>query len=577
MGRSRRVVVALVSIGFVAAACGGDNSSSQPTTTAAAPGPATTPVVAGPTSTATTATATTAATTTTVPQPKPGGKLTVRVEAEVGNPWTPANMQCDAACYVRARTFFETPMAIDDTDKKPKPYLAQALTHNADYTVWTMTLRPGISFTDGTPLNADAVVANADRVKKSLLLGAAVVDIDATKKVDDLTVEYDMKRPWVYFDYGLTTQGAFIASPTWLAAVDADPAKATQPVGTGPFILDTFRPGDETIVKKNPNYWRKSEGLPYLDEIDFKVVVDDLSAGNAMATGQFDLMHTKNGDTIKRFKSDPKFVFDAQTDYSETNYILFNVGQDGSPLQDQDLRCGLVAATDAQTLIDTTGAGQFPLANGLFSPGQQGHLDDSGNQTYDPAKAKELIGQWSAAHGGAKPHIVFSTITDSTALQTAQLLQQWWQAAGAQVDIIQLDQSKLITNALLGDPQFMAFGWRNHAGYVLDNQYIWWHSSQALPPGQLALNFGRLKDPVIDQLLDDAHTSPDPAKGEADAEAVNREFAKQCWAIPVSWQVWGIVSKPTVHGLQDATFPGGAAGHLRGSYGTYWLQNAWVG
>jgi hypothetical protein len=82
---------------------------------------------------------------------------------------------------------------------------------------------------------------------------------------------------------------------------------------------------------------------------------------------------------------------------------------------------------------------------------------------------------------------------------------------------------------------------------------------------------------VIDQLLDDAHTSPDPAKGEADAEAVNREFAKQCWAIPVSWQVWGIVSKPTVHGLQDATFPGGAAGHLRGSYGTYWLQNAWVG
>jgi peptide/nickel transport system substrate-binding protein len=260
----------------------------------------------------------------------------------------------------------------------------------------------------------------------------------------------------------------------------------------------------------------------------------------------------------------------------ETNYILFNVGQEGSPLQDQQVRCGLAAATDAQTLIDTVGAGQFPLANGVFSPGQQGHLDDTGNQKYDPAKAKELIGAWSAAHGGQKPHIVFSTITDSTALQTAQLLQQWWQAAGAEVDIVQLDQSKLITNAVLGDPQFMAFGWRQHNGYVVDNQYVFWHSSMALPPGQLALNLGRLKDPVIDQALDDAHVTPDPAKGEADAEAVNREFAKECWNIPVSWQVWGIVSKPTVHGLDQATFPGGT-GTLRNSFGTFWLQNVWLG
>jgi peptide/nickel transport system substrate-binding protein len=571
MGRSRRVVVALVCTGFVAAACGGDNSSSQPTTTAASPGPSTTPVVAGPTSTATTAAATT-----TVPQPKPGGKLTVRVESEVGNPWTPANMQCDAACYVRARTFFETPMVIDAADQKPKPYLAEQLTHNADYTVWTMKLRPGITFTDGTPLNADAVIANGQRVEKSLLLGPAVTDITATTKLDDLTVQYSMKRPWVTFDYALTTQGAFMASPVWLAAVDADPAKATQPVGTGPFVLDTFRAGDETIVKKNPNYWRKAEGLPYLDEIDFKVVVDDLTAGNAMATGEFDLMHTKNGDNIKRFKSDSKVTFEAQTDFVETNYILFNVGQEGSPLQDQQVRCGLAAATDAQTLIDTVGAGQFPLANGVFSPGQQGHLDDTGNQKYDPAKAKELIGAWSAAHGGQKPHIVFSTITDSTALQTAQLVQQWWQAAGADVEIVQLDQSKLITNAVLGDPQFMAFGWRQHNGYVVDNQYVFWHSSMALPPGQLALNFGRLKDPVIDGALDDAHVTPDPAKGEADAEAVNRQFAKECWNIPVSWQVWGLVSKPTVHGLDEATFPGGT-GTLRNSFGTFWLQNVWLG
>ncbi len=570
---TRHLTVALVAASLVAA-CGGDNEGSQSTTTAAAPGPSTT-LATGATSTS--GVPTTAATSTSsAPSPKPGGKLTMRVESEVGNPWTPANMQCDASCYVRARTFFEPLMAIDATDKKPKPYLAQDVTHNADYSVWTVKLRPNITFSDGTPLNADAVLANAQRVQQSLLLRAAVADIAQTTKIDDLTIEYDMKRPWVTFDYALTTSGAFMASPTWLAAVDADPAKAAQPVGTGPFVLDTFRAGDETIVKKNPDYWRKSEGLPYLDEIDFKVVADELSAGNAMKSGQFDLMHTKNGENVKQFKANPAFSFEPQTDFVETNYILLNVGQEGSPLQDQQVRCGLAAATDAKTLIEATGAGQFPVANGMFSPGQQGHLSDSGNQGYDPAKAKELIGAWTAAHGGQKPHIVYSTVTDTASLQIAQLVQQWWQDAGAEVEIVQLEQSKLITNALLSDPQFMAFGWRNHSGYVLDNQYFWWHSSQALSPGQLALNFGRLRDPVIDQLLDDAHTNPDPAQEQADAEGVNRQFAKECWTIPVSWNVWGLVSKPTVHGLGDGTFPGGS-GRLRNSFGTLWLQSAWLG
>jgi peptide/nickel transport system substrate-binding protein len=556
----------VVTTGLIAAACGGDDKGAAPTTTEARPATTTT-AGTGPPSTS-------AAPTPTVPQH--GGKLTVRVEAEVGNPWTPANMQCDASCYLRARTFFDPLMVVDATDNTPKPYLAQTVSHSPDYMTWTATLRPGISFTDGTPLNAAAIVEDAARVQKSLLLGPAVTDIAAVKAVDDLTVEWDMKRPWVTFDYALATQGSFAASPTWLKAVDADPSKAAQPVGTGPFILDTFRPNDVTIVKRNPTYWRKDEGLPYLDEIDFKVVTDELSAGNGMKTGSFDVMHTKDGGNIKTFKADPSVDFTSQTNFVETNYILFNVGQPGSPLQDQDVRCGLAAATDTKTLVDATSQGQFQVANGLFSPGQQGYLTDSGHQGYDPAKAKQLIGQWSAAHGGQKPHIVFSTIPDSTSLEVAQLLQQWWGAAGADVSIVQLDQTKLITDALLGDPQFMAFAWRNHSGYVLDNQYFWWHSSQARPPGQLALNFGRLRDPVIDQLLDDAHVTPDRAKQQADAEAVNREFAKQCWTIPISWVQWGIVAQPDVHGLDNPTFPAGQPGTLRSSFGTLWFENAWL-
>ena len=62
----------------------------------------------------------------------------------------------------------------------------------------------------------------------------------------------------------------------------------------------------------------------------------------------------------------------------------------------------------------------------------------------------------------------------------AELYQQWWQDAGIDVQIQQVEQSKLIANALLGDPAFNAFGWRNHAGFVLDTQKFWWDFDNAL-------------------------------------------------------------------------------------------------
>jgi ABC-type transport system substrate-binding protein len=570
------VMAGLVSFGLIAAACGSSSKSSSGTTTTAAG--SNTTAAGGSNTSATTAATTAPPVPTTTAKPVPGGKVTVRVEAEVAQGWTPANMQCDSPCQMRARTFFE-PFVASDTNGKIQPFLAQSIAHSADYKTWTVKLRPNIPFSDGTILNADVAVDNINRARKSFLVGAALTNIANVRKVDNLTVAMDMKVPWPDFPYYMTGQGFFMASSKWLAAVDKDPTQATKPVGTGPFIMTSYTPGQGSVVKKNPNYWRKNEGLPYLDEIDFRVITDSLTAANAMKSGQLDIMSDDNGQNVKTFKNNKDFNFLAQSQWGETFYVLLNVGQAGSPLADQNVRCGLTAATDSKTLIDATQAGQLQVANGPFSPGQQGYLASNGAQTYDPAKAKQLIKTWSDAHGGQKPKIIYTSIPDATALQVAQLLQQWWNDAGADVQILQLEQSKLITNALLGDPQFMAFNWRNHAGLVFDNQYFWWNSVNAQPPGQLALNFGRLHDPVIDQLQNDARSNADPAKVTADAEAANKEFAKQCWIIPWAWVIWGITSKPTVQGIGTTTFPAGAPGTVRdgaGFPGQIWFDNVWL-
>ena len=148
----KRIITAVVlSLGLIAASCGKkDNGTTNVTTagttgTTAAPSGTDAPIASDTSVADTTPAETTPAVTVT-----PGGEITVSGEAEVTNPWIPAAMQCDSYCQERARSFFDPIAAVGD-DKKVHPYLAESITANADATQWTIKVRSGISFTDGTP------------------------------------------------------------------------------------------------------------------------------------------------------------------------------------------------------------------------------------------------------------------------------------------------------------------------------------------------------------------------------------------------------------------------------------------
>ena len=141
------------------------------------------------------ATATTAAPATTEPAVEPviGGTLVVSGEAEVANPWTPAAMQCDSYCQQRARTFFD-PLAAYGADLEVHPFLAESIEPNADFTEWTVKLREGITFHDGTPLNADAVDLQPPgdghrSARRGCLTDVAKVPSQADPNVMELKIE----------------------------------------------------------------------------------------------------------------------------------------------------------------------------------------------------------------------------------------------------------------------------------------------------------------------------------------------------------------------------------------------------
>ena len=112
------------------------------------------------------------------------------------------------------------------------------------------------------------------------------------------------------------------------------------------------------------------------------------------------------------------------------------------------------------------------------------------------------------------------------------------------MQISQIEQAKYILTALQGD--FQAFQWRNHGGYDLDAQYIWWTTENALPVGELALNFGRIKDDVIDEALYANRGETDPAVKQELAETVNKQFGEQCYNLWLFWTVWGLPHTPAV-------------------------------
>ncbi len=551
-----RLLAVLLALGLVAAACGGDDDDSGgggTDTTAGGGGSTETTEAAG--------------------EPTPGGSLVMGIEADTSSPWTPSKAVCAVSCHAVMRAVYD-PLTLIDEDGNVIPNLA-TVEPNADYTVWTITAQPGVTFHDGTPFDGAAIADNLARQQASFLTGKVLTDVTAIEvdPADPMKVNVTMSRPWVAFDYYLSAQIGYMASPTWMAAADSDPSLESKPVGTGPFVFDSYQVGQSFKASKNPDYWQ--EGYPYLDSIEYRIIPDGKTRENALLAGDLDAMHTTTGETIANLREQAaEYPMIESTQWGETGYWLMHVTQEGSPLTDQRVRCALAYATDVETIRQATGAGVADIANGPYSPEQIGYLEDTGYPTYDVEQAKALVDEYEAENGPIE--LAYATTNDATNLQTAQLIEQMWKDVGIDISIEQIEQGQFIVTALQGD--FQVFLWRNHGGSDPDGQYVWWTSDNALPVGQLALNFGRIKDDVIDENLDIIRSNPDPAARQAAAEAINRQFGEQCYNLWGTWTVWAIPHTPSVMGIEDYLSPDGTAvaEAVGTTSGSFFPQSVWI-
>lgn len=476
-------------------------------------------------------------------KPKYGGKIVYGLEAKTGGGgYCLPRAQLAIAGIEVADTIYDTltvPTAKADVFV---PYLAKAVDHDPTYTTWTITLRPGIKFHDGTPLDANAVRLNIDKWRQGTLLNFVFQNVADVSVQDPMTVLVRMKTPWVAFPAYLWATGRTgIAAP---AQINNNATCETDLIGTGPFKLKSINPqsGDVDVVK-NPDYWRK--GYPYLDEIQFKVQGDGQQRRNGLQGGQFDVIHDTGGLAMDNISSFAGVKMDIEPPgYREVAHTLLNVSK--PPLDDVNVRRALVMAGDKNALNQIANKGKATLADQLFDSKVVGHVSDPGYPKENLAEAKRLVDQYKATHGGRLTFQVQSTF-DTTVQALAQAAQRQAAKAGINVQLpAPVDQATIINEAI--GAKVDAFAWRNYPGSDPDTMYVWFHSNSTV-------NFNHINDPQMDKDLEMGRVEPDPAKRKALYEDFNKRMSSQAYNVWEWYADWIIAHKDNVHGIVGPNLP----------------------
>lgn len=266
------------------------------------------------------------------------------------------------------------------------PVLGLSAVESEDGKTWTITLREGVTFHDGTVFNADAIVHHWNRIldPKNRFRGLLLIrPIESVEKSGEFEVKFHLKHPWAPFTTFLSMPASFTAlipSPT---AVDKD-IQNVAPVGTGPFVFKQWKRGADIQVVKNHEYWQP--GIPYLDEFVFRAIPDHETRYATLASGQADMMITDRAMHVKKLTINPDF---------DTYPLvwrgagIFALNTQKPPLDDARVRRALALAWDQKKYLKLSFQDIMPFTEHWLGPNTD--CGDIGYPHPDVEKARELI------------------------------------------------------------------------------------------------------------------------------------------------------------------------------------------
>ncbi|HEV8230643.1 MAG TPA: ABC transporter substrate-binding protein [Candidatus Limnocylindria bacterium] len=350
------------------------------------------------------------------------------------------------------------PLIYQDLDNSYKGLLAEGWTVSPDNRTITFKLRKGVTFTDGSPLNAEAVKFTFERLQR---VGAKSPIFETFKNVtsmeakDELTFVMNMKEPYAPIFHDLQVSYAGILSPSAVKGASDNIGRAA--VGTGPYKLKEFQTGQQITLTRNADYkWPpalfQNRGAPYIEELRYRVISEPATQLAALDAGEVDALGLRAQD-IAKYGSDSRFkVFDSFT--FGLTYLGFDAKR--PPFDNAKLRAALAKAVNKDEIVQVVFDNKLakaqccPIAESI--QGYDPKLKEF-EQKYEPAKAKaELDGLGykpgtdglRATPDGKPFKPVLYTSTSDTHGKIATLLQAQFKAVGVDLQIKQLESGALL-------------------------------------------------------------------------------------------------------------------------------------
>jgi peptide/nickel transport system substrate-binding protein len=337
-----------------------------------------------------------------------------------------------------------------DDGKSVKPLLAAGYEVSADKLTYTINLRKGVKFSDGTPMTAKDVKFSIDEDTKTASTGWGYINaaIDQVNVVDDNTVEIKLKYVWapILADLALFSNAIIPENYQGKTAEEF----YTAPVGTGPFKWDTWQKGQSLKVTKNTNYWQA--GKPYLNSVTWTVVPDANTRKLQLQGGQIDINQQPDWSSFDSLKNTPglkTYAFPS----TQVDYMSFN--QKVKPFEDVHVRRAISYAIDRQALVKAVLFGNGSPANSSLTPGVPFYDKTVAGYTLDLNAAKAELAKSSVPTGFTTTLLIKSG--DANMGATSQILQSELAQIGIKVNIRQLDPTSNRKARQASDYE-MAFG-----------------------------------------------------------------------------------------------------------------------
>jgi glutathione transport system substrate-binding protein len=386
------------------------------------------------------------------------------------------------------------------------PALATSWHSSPDGANWTAALRPNVRFHDGTPFNADAVVASFNRLmdEKRGLAGASNVrrSVGSVQALTPLTVVFHLKAPFAAFPRLLAVTS--IVSPS----ADHDGYLSRHAVGTGPYRFAEWKSGEYVREVRNEDYW----GKPLRPaELRWMWTTEPALMNMAVVAGEVDLVNPlppifadamRHNDKIRLLSGESSAVF----------WVALNTRY--KPLSDIRVRRALNYATDRLNLVRSQLRGYGKPSQSPLAPAVANYDADLKGYPYDLAKARALL-----AEAGYPDGFPLSMAVQENQVNFAEVLQGMWQQVHVMLTIQRLE-SGVFSQTIFGTPE-------QKAATHTDSVFASWASPTLDAERQLGplfrtknwsptgANLGFYSNPKLDKLLDEAAAELDPEKQHA--------------------------------------------------------------